>query len=400
MRTAGSLLLGMVVVTVGCTMRPSSSSGGAARDESGGAFAAPPSQGSETEGPSPNAAMGAPVHGAASLSVAPPGAGACVPGRNLVTLVSTDEYAPAGLAVDATSVYWGAGPYGIVKTGLDGGSLATLGTGAADYVALDATNVYWTSSSDTPGVLSALLSMPIGGGAVSTLSTLQGEYGVRQLAALPLPLTPGANASRISWNTDHGVQTLSVAGGAPSTLSSPAPSGDYGIAVDATRAYWTDIGDGSDTGGSIHAAPLDGSGPSVALATGLNNPMDIAVDTRNVYWTSYATGSVVSVPLGGGTPTTIAEGQANPRGIATDGVSVYWVNWGWETPTPSCTGSIVRAAAPSGGVTLGATPTTLASCLGAGDRIAVDATSVYFTTDWLGIPSPCSSASVMKLTPR
>lgn len=404
MRAAGCFLVGAIAATLGCAIHPSSSSGGSGGDNAGAAVVAhpgPPAEASEPGGGSGNGGIGVPGHGSPPLSVAPPGGGACVSsGRSLVTLASPEAYTPAGLAVDATRVYWGAGPYGVVETPLDGGTLVTLATGTADFVALDATNVYWTSASGTPGVFSDLLSMPLAGGAISTLSSLQGEYGVRGLAVLPLPLTSGANASHVSWNTDFGVQSVPVGGGAPSTLSTPTTSGDYGIAVDTTRAYWTDLGDGSETGGSIHAAPLDGSGPPVALATGLNNPMAIAVDASNVYWTS--NGGIYSVPVGGGTPTTIASGQANPGGIATDGVSVYWVNWGYETspPAPACNGSIVRAGAPGVKATLGGVPTTLASCLGGGDHIAVDATSVYFTTDWLGDPSPCSNASVMKLTPK
>lgn len=48
---------------------------------------------------------------------------------------------------------------------------------------------------------------------------------------------------------------------------------------------------------------------------------------RGVYWTDGCSGTVMSVPLAGGTPTTLASGQT-PTDIAVDGSSVYWTNNG------------------------------------------------------------------------
>jgi hypothetical protein len=407
MRFTALALLGATVAGVSC-MAPPSSSEGAAAKATGDAPGPPATESSEAG--SEEAGFAAHSEPPVSLPPATSGStdcggspcnGTCVSGdRCLVTLATTDQYAPSGLAVNTTDVYWGACTYGIAKIPLDGGALVTLAVGSAYDVALDATNVYWTAATPTSPYVSAVLSMPLAGGTITTLSSEQHNDGFGQLVALPLPLTPGANASQLYWNNPGmGVESVPVTGGTTSTITTSPPPSNYGIAVDATRVYWTDMGDGSPGAGSIHAALLDGSA-TFTIATGQYSPMDIAVDAKNVYWTSYGASAVVSVPLAGGTPTTIATGQANPRGIATDGSSVYWVNWGWETPTPTCTGSIVRADAPGAGIALGGAPTTLASGLGAGDRIAVDATSVYFTTDWLDLPTPCSSASVMKLTPK
>jgi hypothetical protein len=128
------------------------------------------------------------------------------------------------------------------------------------------------------------------------------------------------------------------------------------VAVDAASVYWTD---GS---GTIMKVPLGGGTPTT-LASGQNGPWAIAVDATSLYWTeSY---SVMSVPLGGGTTTTLATGQDSPGGIAVDATSVYW---------PNETGRTVMSVPLAGGI-----PTTLASGRDDPSWIAVNATSVYWT---------------------
>ena len=57
------------------------------------------------------------------------------------------------------------------------------------------------------------------------------------------------------------------------------------------------------------------------------NPQGMAVDVTYLYWTDWGSfGTVMRVPVGGGTPTTIAAGQGKPTYLAVDAAGVYWTN--------------------------------------------------------------------------
>jgi hypothetical protein len=86
----------------------------------------------------------------------------------------------------------------------------------------------------------------------------------------------------------------------------------------------------------------------------------------------------VKVASAGGTPTTLAADQVYPQGIAVDGTSVYWTTYG--------DGTVVKLPASGG------TPFTVASGQNGPNSIAVSATSVYWTN--------YDDGTVARLTPK
>jgi len=187
----------------------------------------------------------------------------------------------------------------------------------------------------------------------------------------------------------------------------------WGIAADATGAYWVDNGyvygyvgasepvwqqeifaeglagpaadavnvyfladQGPGTGNpvphlwDVMACPIGGCGGGpITIASAQPAAASIVSDGANVFWaTGYApNGALMACAVGGcaGAPTQIASGAVN--GIAVDTTNVYWT-----------TGAAVMTCPKTG---CGATPTTLVSGLTYAFSIAVDATSVYWTTD-------------------
>jgi hypothetical protein len=103
--------------------------------------------------------------------------GQCIAGRCLVTLASAMW--SGRLAVDATDVYWG-GCWTLLKVPVRGGSVTTLYSGDSTGVAgiaLDATSVYWTNFSDEPGWPGSVMKIPLGGGPTTTLAAGQYDTG-------------------------------------------------------------------------------------------------------------------------------------------------------------------------------------------------------------------------------
>jgi len=110
-----------------------------------------------------------------------------------------------------------------------------------------------------------------------------------------------------------------------------------GIAVDTDNVYWA-----NQLGGSIMKLALLTGGQPVALPTNEDYPQALAVDATNVYWSNFSyTGSVVKVPIVGGTKVTIASGagMTNTSQMVIDGTNAYFTNLG----DGASTGSVMKA---------------------------------------------------------
>ncbi len=169
----------------------------------------------------------------------------------------------------------------------------------------------------------------------------------------------------------------------------------WGIALDASFVYWVNVG------GTVKKVAKEGGTP-IVIASGQVSPTSIAIDANDVYWTnsgtsscssvtgactSNADGTIMSVPLAGGTPTVVAGGQRTPVSIAVDAVNAYFVDEGTGVyNSPDTDGSVMKV--PIGG----GTPTALATGLSYPGALAIDATSVYWT-----VLNPDLTGTLMKV---
>ena len=175
------------------------------------------------------------------------------------TLIGTGLVSPAGVAVDATHIYWtDSGDRMVHERKLTGGLTIPLFGQAGDPagVAVDSTHVYWADSG---------------------LDTI--------------------NEARLN---SIGSATILGSGDSP-----------WGVAVDNGHIYWTDSNDGT-----IKEAPLTG-GPATTLVTGQDTPEGLAVDSAHIYWANSDFGGTINeAPLTGGPVTTLVTGQHIPVGVA------------------------------------------------------------------------------------
>jgi len=215
-------------------------------------------------------------------------------------------------------------------------------------------------------------------GALPALAVLAlGACGRSDLGPAP-SATPPLDCSGIDTQTDNdncGACGNVCSALAPSTatcalgrcLVTLASGDDYaGIAGGATAVYWTTYG-----GGTVMKVPIGGGSPTT-FAAGQDTPDGVAIDKTNLYWTSYdLDATVMKAPIGGGTPTALATGQVFPENVAVRGTFVYWATW----ESYGNNGKVMKI--PVGG----GTPTTLASGQKHPESITTDATSVYWGTD-------------------
>jgi hypothetical protein len=143
--------------------------------------------------------------------------------------------------------------------------------------------------------------------------------------------------------------------------------GVYGIALDATYAYWTNF----ETG-TVQRVPKCGGAPTV-LASGLDEPFRIAVGTDAAYVSS--PGGLFEVPLAGGAPSMIAP-LANyipSTDLALDTAYLYWIDW---DPQAGSAFQILRRALGGGAIMMVAAVQVGAGAA-PGSAIAVDDAYVY-----------------------
>lgn len=202
----------------------------------------------------------------------------------------------SGIAVDTTSVYWTNGD--VMKVPIGGGVATALAVAQTlGPIAVNATGVYWADSR-------GLMKVATAGGPVTTIVSRS------NVGAIALGTTDAF------YVAENGIFRVPLDGGAETSIaSSDQPNL---LAVDSANVYWVD----ATLPSLLMKAPI-GGGPTVTLTTELAAPFGLALDATRVYWTTG--GAVMAVSVDGGAPVSL--GGANPSfGIAVDATSVYWTN--------------------------------------------------------------------------
>jgi hypothetical protein len=161
------------------------------------------------------------------------------------------------------------------------------------------------------------------------------------------------------------LKRVPIGGGAVTTITSvPGPGMLEGLALDATSAYLA-------AGGAVlKVSKEDGAASTLAVARSF--PQDIVVDETHVYWTEFQADIVRRVPVGGGDPVDFVVGQPWPRHLALDATHVYWAATQYDVNMTVLSVSLVKAPKDGG------TPTIIMPMESGPYAIAVDATHVYW----------------------
>ncbi len=183
------------------------------------------------------------------------------------------------------------------------------------------------------------------------------------------------NATNAYWTDGSAVRQVDLNGSATSTLV-PTQGGAASIVVRGASVYWATsvpLNAFGNTGG-IFKASLD-DGIPVPLATGQTKATALAVDATAAYWLT-GSGQVMKVALAGGAPIELAKEAAQPDSLAIDTNSVYWpLGYGDQR-------GAIKKVGLGGGM-----PVTL--CQDVSPRsIVTDGTNVYWT----------NSTSIMKVS--
>jgi len=213
-----------------------------------------------------------------------------------------------GIAVDEGVVYFAINN-GLGSVDVDGGGLdLPVGELACTVTGLLANGTTLDIVCDSGGDTSATAQTLAGGAAVSLPGSAQ--YGGMILAAYQSNL---AIAESYAFNiTPSYAIVLDTDVGSLVLAQSNEEGCAWGVALDANDAYVA-------VGGAIQRIAFDGG--TTVLASGF--PFGVAVDSTDVYWTDLTAGTVMKTATDGGPALMLASGLSDPVEVAVDATSVY-----------------------------------------------------------------------------
>ena len=271
----------------------------------------------------------------------------------------TNGYNPSGSLAISGGMIYGTTPGTIFSVPTTGGALTTLlkftgsnGNGGPSYTGLtiSGNTLYGTAEGGPNGTYGEVFSLPIAGGAATTLASFpyssgKAPYGIMPSSGLLLSgglLYGTALESGPSGGGLGTVYSLPVAGGTPTVLAefngtkSSNGSMPYGnLTLSGGTLYGTTRRGGSSGNGTVFSVPVTG-GKLTTLAefSGLNgsNPTGgLVLVGGTLFGTTttggpFDTGEVFSVPVTGGAPTVLAQFNQNRGysfGVYPEGNLIY-----------------------------------------------------------------------------
>jgi hypothetical protein len=211
-----------------------------------------------------------------------------------VTVIASGQAFPWDVAADDNNAYWTCNESNVVRSAPIGGGTAKViaqnctnsGLTTCENpagIAIDATNVYFADQLDY------VWKVPLGGGTPAVVGNAA-NYGAG-------PAFVALNGSTVFWSDaslnqfEYADAEIQSAGISATTLNNVATTNltrAWSIAVDSSNVYWTEY----VSPGSVKSVSQSG-GSITTLASGRTFPYSIAVDATNVYWTEYTSGGSI-----------------------------------------------------------------------------------------------------------
>ncbi len=186
---------------------------------------------------------------------------------------------PGGIAVDSAHLYW-VDDTAVMSMPIGGGGATTLASspGWSWSLASDGAWLVWTPVGGSPATpdIGTVVAASTAGGTPTTLASGQifPRENVGHIAVA---------AARAYW-VDYAlgkVLSVPLAGGAVTTLAADQDQ-PTAVAVDATSVYWTNQGTYGSSAGTLMKVALEGGSPTT-LAQGLIAPWAVAVGGGRAY---------------------------------------------------------------------------------------------------------------------